>query len=1121
MGSVSHEAYVFCGECKTSYPMPVWILVDSRDEPGAYHKCRLGSIHVVGCPRGHWTQLDRPLLMIDRSSAALWYSPSPSADAECARQDLRELLAIGASALPWKGIERTLNALKIVPRHLLGVAIAGTSGANLEILRTLFERTSIPVVPGNCDEQAEWCLQALTLFDKELAPMLWATFKGRLAAAARLQVSTGASKAIEISEEVLAEVLSHNEPIRVAVARLNLGIDCSYRGYAADLERGAELLEMAMLVLTPGNHPYLYAEACNNLAINLFKGTSTHRQKNLDRIIACLESGLSVLGPRATSRLWGSMQQHLGIAYYQRQSGYRATNLEYSIGAYRRALAVRAVQDAPMERVLTLMDLGTSLLERLEGDLAHNIETAIVTYVEALEIAAQNGMHKEWARLKYDLSKAYLTRAVGNQVDNARTALQAARSSLSVLSSDSDSEDWARAQVHLGNAYRQLARLLGEPLGALAIDVYSSALGVLSRDESPTDWLNAAASLSNALREAPDNVAPEYRRGSLQFLEEAASIDAALVHPRAYVRVLVDLGTAYRDGGQECHDGETKAIRTFRRAIDLAREHGLFDELRIPVLRLAGIYSSSGEWNAAYTLLREELPTLTRFYSASASSEGREMTAESIWHLSQLLADACLHLDRPGEAFERWEEGCGRALRDELADLAVRAPDIEADLLNAERTLLAERRELSLMLRRPQFAASNLESVRSRLEGTQLELERRWDAMLRNPESHPYVAFRRGESARIEQVRAWLSQQPGETALVEFLDLHDRWVALTVRPLGPVCVSELGHVEAPVLVQVATSYHRPVLMTGGRADQVAAMRRAVSEAVVRPILGALAGVSTIYVVPYGPLHYLPIHALEWEGVCLADLATVTYSPSASVTMFKSTSHSVQNIGAAVFGNATNDLAYSEVEATVISKMYGVRPVLGDAVTPAALTAALRETAVVHCATHARFATDDVSLSLIQCANGTGVSLEDVFQLEIPQSMVVLSACQSGLQAVQASNSLNGMVRAFFYAGARSVIGTLWSVNDLATMLLMAQFHARLHNGDPAPVALRAAQEWLREATAGELVHWHHGSLSGLGNVKYSVLEEPLARFRRRMAAYPAEARPFEDPYYWAAFVLFE
>jgi CHAT domain-containing protein len=88
---------------------------------------------------------------------------------------------------------------------------------------------------------------------------------------------------------------------------------------------------------------------------------------------------------------------------------------------------------------------------------------------------------------------------------------------------------------------------------------------------------------------------------------------------------------------------------------------------------------------------------------------------------------------------------------------------------------------------------------------------------------------------------------------------------------------------------------------------------------------------------------------------------------------------------------------------------------------------------------------------------------DIYNLKLPAELVVLSACETGLGKEVTGEGLDGLPRAFMYAGARRVVVSLWNVNDKATAALMQQLYAGMLRGNKTPAAaLRAAQlEMLR------------------------------------------------------------
>ena len=78
-------------------------------------------------------------------------------------------------------------------------------------------------------------------------------------------------------------------------------------------------------------------------------------------------------------------------------------------------------------------------------------------------------------------------------------------------------------------------------------------------------------------------------------------------------------------------------------------------------------------------------------------------------------------------------------------------------------------------------------------------------------------------------------------------------------------------------------------------------------------------------------------------------------------------------------------------------------------------------------------------------------------MRIDADLVVLSACETGLGKEMGGEGLVGLTRAFEYAGARSVLASLWSVADETTAALMKRFYGYLKAGRSKDAALRQAQ----------------------------------------------------------------
>jgi len=139
----------------------------------------------------------------------------------------------------------------------------------------------------------------------------------------------------------------------------------------------------------------------------------------------------------------------------------------------------------------------------------------------------------------------------------------------------------------------------------------------------------------------------------------------------------------------------------------------------------------------------------------------------------------------------------------------------------------------------------------------------------------------------------------------------------------------------------------------------------------------------------------------------------------------------------------------------------------------ATSTALAKYRIVHFATHGILNNKHPELSglVLSLVNAEGKSqngflkLQDIYNLKLPVDLIVLSGCETGLGEDINGEGLVGLTRGFMYAGASRVVASLWSVSDMATASLMADFYRAMERDGMSPAAaLRTAQTrmWRQE-----------------------------------------------------------
>jgi CHAT domain-containing protein/tetratricopeptide (TPR) repeat protein len=137
--------------------------------------------------------------------------------------------------------------------------------------------------------------------------------------------------------------------------------------------------------------------------------------------------------------------------------------------------------------------------------------------------------------------------------------------------------------------------------------------------------------------------------------------------------------------------------------------------------------------------------------------------------------------------------------------------------------------------------------------------------------------------------------------------------------------------------------------------------------------------------------------------------------------------------------------------------------------------------VVHISTHSFLLKDQPLILFSSQENDEDdgfLELGEIVQLNLKSELVVLSSCRSGLGRIDAAEGILGMQKAFFDAGSKSVVVSLWDVNDKYTSYFMSSFYKHLADGKTKPEALRSAKLDFMKSHSANPYYWSAFVLSG-------------------------------------------
>ena len=333
------------------------------------------------------------------------------------------------------------------------------------------------------------------------------------------------------------------------------------------------------------------------------------------------------------------------------------------------------------------------------------------------------------------------------------------------------------------------------------------------------------------------------------------------------------------------------------------------------------------------------------------------------------------------------------------------------------------------------------------------------------------------EAAGVEEVKPASLESVREAigpnaALIEYFRVRDQILAavITSNDLEIISVTTLSRVTQllSMLQQQFSHFH----LSPGHIQQLAQPLMATTRAtlqelysqLIAPIRDSLKEPHLI-IVPHESLHAVPFHALFDGSHYLIDSFTVSYAPSASIYVQCSKKDAFTSGISLVLGVASEQTPRVEEEVqSVAAILPNSKQLSGVEASEMALREEATNSALIHIASHGFFRQDQPMFSGIRLGD-TFLTLYDLYTLNLPANHVTLSGCSTGLNAIASGDEIMGLTRGLLYAGARSLLLSLWNVNDSSTAEFMTNFYKNLAENKNLALAQQKAIQQVRKRYA--------------------------------------------------------
>jgi CHAT domain-containing protein/Tfp pilus assembly protein PilF len=425
-----------------------------------------------------------------------------------------------------------------------------------------------------------------------------------------------------------------------------------------------------------------------------------------------------------------------------------------------------------------------------------------------------------------------------------------------------------------------------------------------------------------------------------------------------------------------------------------------------------------------------------------------------VYDLAVLIAWA---QDDSARAFRHAEQARARAFLDQLGNARIDfRTGADPELLRREQDLRRQQRDL-FGLRSAATDAQVAKELTQELEAVQqAHAELLTELQITHPE---YAALVSAEVLDLDQVQQTVV--PTDTTLIVYLvpdSLPDEPALAWVIDRERTELVELDPEPAEVLRQIE------VLQNGiNFQDEDVSVNAMLYDNLIAPLEPHIQHENLI-IAPHGALHYLPFAAL-WEAGSeryMVEKYALSYAPSASSLPFIFEKGDENSGRALILGNPDKTLKHAAVEAAAVAELYDTEAITGGLATEAMVHARAAENDVLHLAAHGTYNQINPFFTHIALAADDAhdgyLHVHEMYDLDLSATnLVVLSACDTTDGELTGGDEVVGLPRALLYAGAPTVVASLWPVDDAATAALMEAFHNALRAGETPAAALRAAQ----------------------------------------------------------------
>ncbi len=782
----------------------------------------------------------------------------------------------------------------------------------------------------------------------------------------------------------------------------------------------------------------------------------------------------------------------------------RLDNYSKAIGNQELALNILKSENMNTGTIEILQNLGFS------HDRLANYKTALKYQQEAFRLAKDSGDNKWIALSEHYLSNIYW------KIGSFQQALNYQKSALEYFKELGET----KLQVASLSTKGLILMSLGNLNGATEAELSALELAKSIADQQDMATIHKNLGLIYRSQEKWDSAKQQF--------EQAIQIDESISFRRGLSYDYRDLGTIYVQQGNF-----KEALNYFRKGLNLsksiqdarnqvqcyyeiARAHFLSENIDAAkdTLTLASslaekLFIPDVEWRArrligrvfeeqnrieqsiqSYTRALEIIETMRSQIKVEEFKSGFIDDKLVVYHE---LVDLYLKMDMPGKALEIVERAKSRNFVDLLANRDIKfSGDFDEAKFAQGKALEEDMRRIQNEISRLLIKGQNmtvaekqiLDDLEIQLAGMKTDYE---EFLIELKSENPELA----EMIHVEPLGSDSLQSvlPDSVLIIEYFYTENQMYIWAISKNR--LVVEKQSISNQRLVE-RVNYFRSAMKNQQAVNSIA---RELYDLLIAPLENELSNHRYCVFVPHGVLHYLPFAALMDDNKhYLIENYALSLVPSSMVFLIclekgqnfidgKNWRTNILAFGNPDLKDARFELPFAEKEVESIELLYpDVTSFIGQNATETRFNEFCNEANAILLSCHGEFdAANPLFSSLLLSADDANdgfLQAHEIFGLEMDSYLIAMSACETGLASISVGDEVIGLSRSFIYAGASSLLSSLWKVDDLATAVMVKRFFRYLKQGHSRALALQLALNFVRTKINSHPVYWAAFNLTG-------------------------------------------